>query len=416
MHNLRVLQRSRRRQGRRHPLDRRRRRRHVPRDRAPRGELRASLDRLPGTLEAARGALAAARAASRAPRRRRCGCSSRRCATRRRAAEVSSRCCATRAPAAARHARARAPRGPRRRRDLHPAPEQPQRGHAATSATRSRVLNYVVNELGYNPPGPEEGYLFWLAWFFHNADSILSIEDAHGRRWRGGLITSCSTLTALAAGEPGDGAADRPSLPVVPEGREPLMAEAGADTGQARRDDVLRAVVLRAAAVPLEGVRRAGAAGAAGLPRPRRFPEATQLADQADVRISGVHRRQGRRASAQAGSRTRATIELDAQVRAARRATRARSCAPKTLLGETYVELSPGSRGAPKLPEGGGCPTAQVQPTTELDEVIRAFTPRTRRDLRRSSRAWPRRWTGATRTSTTSSATPGRCCATAEAC
>ena len=59
------------------------------------------------------------------------------------------------------------------------------------------VLNYVVNELAYNPPGPEEGYLFWLAWFNHNANSILSIEDAHGVAWRGQLIASCSTYNAL---------------------------------------------------------------------------------------------------------------------------------------------------------------------------------------------------------------------------
>jgi phospholipid/cholesterol/gamma-HCH transport system substrate-binding protein len=59
------------------------------------------------------------------------------------------------------------------------------------------VLTYVTNELGYNPPGPEEGYLFWLAWFDHNANSILSIEDAHGVAWRGQLIASCSTYAAL---------------------------------------------------------------------------------------------------------------------------------------------------------------------------------------------------------------------------
>jgi len=60
-----------------------------------------------------------------------------------------------------------------------------------------RVLNYVVNELAHNPPGREEGYLYWLAWFTHNANSILSIEDAHGVAWRGQLITSCSTAAAL---------------------------------------------------------------------------------------------------------------------------------------------------------------------------------------------------------------------------
>jgi phospholipid/cholesterol/gamma-HCH transport system substrate-binding protein len=56
-----------------------------------------------------------------------------------------------------------------------------------------KVLNYVVNELAYNPPGTEEGYLFWLAWFAHNASSILSIEDAHGAAWRGLVMVGCST-------------------------------------------------------------------------------------------------------------------------------------------------------------------------------------------------------------------------------
>jgi phospholipid/cholesterol/gamma-HCH transport system substrate-binding protein len=65
-----------------------------------------------------------------------------------------------------------------------------------------RVLVRVVNELAYNPPGPEEGYLFWAAWFAHNANSILSIEDAHGVAWRGQLIASCSTYQDLAATNP----------------------------------------------------------------------------------------------------------------------------------------------------------------------------------------------------------------------
>jgi phospholipid/cholesterol/gamma-HCH transport system substrate-binding protein len=56
-----------------------------------------------------------------------------------------------------------------------------------------KVLNYVVNELAYNPPGTEEGYLFWLAWFAHNASSILSVEDAHGAAWRGLVMVGCST-------------------------------------------------------------------------------------------------------------------------------------------------------------------------------------------------------------------------------
>jgi phospholipid/cholesterol/gamma-HCH transport system substrate-binding protein len=60
------------------------------------------------------------------------------------------------------------------------------------------VLNYVVNELAYNPPGTEEGYLFWASWFFHNASSLLSLQDAHGAVWRGQLIASCSAISGIS--------------------------------------------------------------------------------------------------------------------------------------------------------------------------------------------------------------------------
>jgi phospholipid/cholesterol/gamma-HCH transport system substrate-binding protein len=62
------------------------------------------------------------------------------------------------------------------------------------------VLNYVVNELAYNPSGSsEEGYLFWASWFFHNSASLLSIEDTHGAVWRGQLIASCSAISGITA-------------------------------------------------------------------------------------------------------------------------------------------------------------------------------------------------------------------------
>src|SRR6476620_9943381 len=97
------------------------------------------------------------------------------------------------------------------------------------------------------------------------------------------------------------------------------------------------------------------------------FPEATQLAQEADVRISGVP--VGKVvALAQRGQRTDATLQLNSKYAPLPRDARA-ILRTKTLLGETYVELSPGSRGRPKIPEGGRLPDAQVQPTTELDEV-----------------------------------------------
>jgi phospholipid/cholesterol/gamma-HCH transport system substrate-binding protein len=56
------------------------------------------------------------------------------------------------------------------------------------------VLTYVVNEVLYNPPGAEEGYLFHLAWFAHNGASLLSLQDAHGAVWRGLVMVGCSSL------------------------------------------------------------------------------------------------------------------------------------------------------------------------------------------------------------------------------
>jgi len=60
-----------------------------------------------------------------------------------------------------------------------------------------RVLRYVTNELVYVPAAPGHSYLYWLAWFAHNGDSILSVEDAHGVAWRGLVLASCSTYALL---------------------------------------------------------------------------------------------------------------------------------------------------------------------------------------------------------------------------
>jgi phospholipid/cholesterol/gamma-HCH transport system substrate-binding protein len=64
------------------------------------------------------------------------------------------------------------------------------------------VLTYVANELGYNPPGSEEGYLFWLAWFFHDSASMLSLQDAHGAVWRGLVMVGCSTAGQVISANP----------------------------------------------------------------------------------------------------------------------------------------------------------------------------------------------------------------------
>jgi phospholipid/cholesterol/gamma-HCH transport system substrate-binding protein len=75
---------------------------------------------------------------------------------------------------------------------------------ALTSAFR--VLNYTVNELAHNPEGDDEGFLFWLSWFAHNANSFTSIQDANGAAWRGVALVSCDSAVDTLGSLGGAGA------------------------------------------------------------------------------------------------------------------------------------------------------------------------------------------------------------------
>jgi len=59
-----------------------------------------------------------------------------------------------------------------------------------------QVLTYTVNSLAFNPEGSDEGYLYWLAWFLHNAASVGSVQDAQGAATRGLALFSCDALAA----------------------------------------------------------------------------------------------------------------------------------------------------------------------------------------------------------------------------
>jgi len=61
--------------------------------------------------------------------------------------------------------------------------------------TTFSVLNTLTNELAYNPPGSQEGYLYWLAWGNHLSASMLSAQNAHGPLRRATLFGSCDALT-----------------------------------------------------------------------------------------------------------------------------------------------------------------------------------------------------------------------------
>ncbi|HYH52783.1 MAG TPA: MlaD family protein [Solirubrobacterales bacterium] len=108
------------------------------------------------------------------------------------------------------------------------------------------------------------------------------------------------------------------------------------------------------------------------------FYEATQLAEQSDVRISGVNVGKVQKIELSPdGERAWATTAIDAQYAPLPQDTRA-ILRTKTLLGETYIELSPGSREGPELADGGVLPQANIAQSVQLDEIFRTFDNRTR--------------------------------------
>jgi phospholipid/cholesterol/gamma-HCH transport system substrate-binding protein len=136
------------------------------------------------------------------------------------------------------------------------------------------------------------------------------------------------------------------------------------------------------------------------------FPEATTLALESDVRISGVtvgHVKQ-LDLSPDANA-TRATLEIEPQFAPISDDAKA-ILRQKTLLGETYVELTsgtePGQQAAPvslgaeggatdaesdgveSIPEGGELAASQVEDATQIDEIFNALD----RDTREAFQRW----------------------------
>jgi phospholipid/cholesterol/gamma-HCH transport system substrate-binding protein len=108
------------------------------------------------------------------------------------------------------------------------------------------------------------------------------------------------------------------------------------------------------------------------------FNEATQLAEQSDVRISGVNVGKVQNiVLAPNGRQSMAEVDIDDKYAPLPASTRA-ILRTKTLLGETYIELTPGDRNGPKLADGGSVPEANVSESVQLDEIFRTFDPETR--------------------------------------
>ena len=109
------------------------------------------------------------------------------------------------------------------------------------------------------------------------------------------------------------------------------------------------------------------------------FPEGTGITKNIDVRAAGIPIGSvvGVEVDEKA-NRALATVELEPEY--APLASDARAILRrKTLLGETFVEIAPGSSSAPKLADGGRLDDARVAKTIELDEVLQTYDPGTRR-------------------------------------
>ncbi|MDQ4041388.1 MAG: MlaD family protein [Actinomycetota bacterium] len=113
------------------------------------------------------------------------------------------------------------------------------------------------------------------------------------------------------------------------------------------------------------------------------IPEAAQLGLEADVRTAGVRvgKVRVKDVDPKRPNKTIATIELEPRFAPVAKDARA-ILRQKTLLGETYIELTPGNTRGPTVAEDGFLGDAQVKPTVELDEIFQALDPQTRQAFR----------------------------------
>jgi phospholipid/cholesterol/gamma-HCH transport system substrate-binding protein len=111
------------------------------------------------------------------------------------------------------------------------------------------------------------------------------------------------------------------------------------------------------------------------------FPDASNLALNADVRISGVNVGHVISKASAPHNTTRVIFDLKPEFAPLPIDAHA-MLRQKTAFGEIYVDVTPGNPSRPKLPEGGSINKALISPSVELDEIFRTFDPRTRDALR----------------------------------
>ncbi|HEY7932401.1 MAG TPA: MlaD family protein [Solirubrobacteraceae bacterium] len=111
------------------------------------------------------------------------------------------------------------------------------------------------------------------------------------------------------------------------------------------------------------------------------FPQALQLAEEADVRVSGVDIGHVVSLESAKSGRTNAIIEMDHQYAPVRSNMHA-ILRQKTLLGETYVQLNPQGNNGAFIPDNGHLPNGNVEPSVTLDDILSLFNTKTRNDFK----------------------------------
>jgi phospholipid/cholesterol/gamma-HCH transport system substrate-binding protein len=110
-------------------------------------------------------------------------------------------------------------------------------------------------------------------------------------------------------------------------------------------------------------------------------PSAVSLSTNADVREAGVHIG-SLRAAAIAGENTLLTLSIDRRYGPVYRDAQVLVRA-KSLGGENYLNLDPGSPTSGKLPAGAVLPLRNDPEATQLDQILSTFNAPRRRDVQR---------------------------------
>jgi ABC-type transporter Mla subunit MlaD len=111
------------------------------------------------------------------------------------------------------------------------------------------------------------------------------------------------------------------------------------------------------------------------------MPESALLVKQADVRMAGLDIGKVTNLSLARNGGNVVEMEIDPEFSPLPKDVKA-ILRQKSLLGQIYVELTPGDPRSGKLPDGGTLPDSQVEESVELDEIIRTFDKPTRLNFR----------------------------------